>query len=160
MERPFAVVAVVVGVIAALCVFLPWHTIELASPVVFSAGATPSAEVTHDGLSCGLHGTWFLVFSALAAGCSALVALGLGPRLPVSTCRVLLFAALLFGASAVFAAYDLFRDASHCFGDLAASVAEDERENGFYIALLASIFGAMSAGLACLVRRTGPDSGE
>ena len=64
--------------------------------------------------------------------------------------------------SAVLVAWDLFRDAVHCSDLRPEEVAADERENGFYIALITSILGSMSAGCACLVRRdcAEPEGGE
>ena len=153
MERPFAWIAVVAATIAALSALLPWHTLEVKNPLIALGGAGESPRLTHPGTSCGLHGIWLLILAGAAAVISGAIALGLGRRLPFSPCRLMILAAGLLAVGALLTIWDLFRDSVHCFEVPLDQVEADERENGFYIAVITSLLGAMSAGLACLVRR-------
>lgn len=158
MQRPFAWIAVVAAVVAALSALLPWHTIEVNNPLLALGGEGSTPSLTHRGIDCGLHGVWLLVLAGLAAVLTGGIALGLGQRLPFSPCRVMIVAAALLAAAALLVVWDLFRDSLHCFEVAVEDVKTDERENGFYIAAIASMLGAMSAGVACLVRREAPDA--
>ena len=158
MQRPFAWIAVVAAVITALSALLPWHTIELENPLAALGAVNDSPNLTHRGIDCGLHGVWLLVLAGIAALLSGAIALGQGQRLPCTPCRVVILASILLAIAALLLVWDLFRDSLHCFEVAAEDVKMDGRENGFYIAIIASIFGAMSAGLACLVRRGAMDA--
>ena len=85
MERPFAWIATGAAIGAALCVLLPWHTIQMTLPVVAASGADPTFSDTHSGTGCGVHGTVLLVLAVVGALCAGVVALGLadlGQHLP------------------------------------------------------------------------------